>query len=578
MIYTKNRIIMAERTLKTEPFDNALFRIDPAGVMTMPFSTEFEKSSTQGLGDGANENDENIYGVPAIMNWYAITTLTGASTKGGGDNTALIDNEGKRRWYEESEGFASTPTTSKLIIWGSEDSFGRRPYHYSDFVFLKHFDLIQNNHLITLRRYPYPTTDSLEFPGMLEMKDAVFSPMAQALTYIGEDTGNSISSFFDMTAGFEWEDFKAEVWDNSTSGNGADQLGGLAKALGVLSGDTTSGSIGNAGLTPLDPYEQGPYMNRIMGPVNRIDPVKRRKPGLIFNQEISLKFHYSARAIGGINSKAAMLDIIANLLALTYAVAPFWGGANRFRGGTVGYPWRGMKAWYSGDPEQFFNAVLSSVSDVGENISNFFGSLLDNPLEALKSLATKGAKFGMARAMSGNKPQTHGLRAILTGEPVGEWHLTVGNPLNPTMEIGNLVCKSIKFETNEELGPDDFPTELTATITLEHGMPRDRDAIESMFNKGKGRIYTLPDEFEEGLPSANETAIDKYTGDNNPYANEVMGGVEDGKKRGSKTSGGNTDARSMDRMIKSGKAFGLRASNETYKLAGKVSHGWKSKK
>jgi len=42
-------------------------------------------------------------------------------------------------------------------------------------------------------------------------------------------------------------------------------------------------------------------------------------------------------------------------------------------------------------------------------------------------------------------------------------------------------------------------------------MPRDRDAIQSVFNRGMGRIYDLPDEFDVGR----QTAVDKYTQDEN---------------------------------------------------------------
>jgi len=53
----------------------------------------------------------------------------------------------------------------------------------------------------------------------------------------------------------------------------------------------------------------------------------------------------------------------------------------------------------------------------------------------------------------------------------------------------------MEVEFGNELGPDDFPTEVKITVNLEHGMPRDRDAIQSMFNRGMGRIYDIPDDF-----------------------------------------------------------------------------------
>ena len=112
-------------------------------------------------------------------------------------------------------------------------------------------------------------------------------------------------------------------------------------------------------------------------------------------------------------------------------------------------------------------------------------------------------------------PSVEGMRALLLGVPVGNWHLTIGNPLNPIAVIGNLICQDIKFNFGEELGPDDFPTEIEFTVTLEHGMPRDLAAIESMFNRGAGRIYQAPDYIKMWgqIPaSEEETKVDALTG------------------------------------------------------------------
>ncbi len=79
--------------------------------------------------------------------------------------------------------------------------------------------------------------------------------------------------------------------------------------------------------------------------------------------------------------------------------------------------------------------------------------------------------------------------SFLTGAPIGEWHLVVGNPCNPIAMIGNLICETVDIDFSDKLGPDDFPTELTATFTLKHGRSRERGEIESMFNRGDGRLY-----------------------------------------------------------------------------------------
>ena len=84
------------------------------------------------------------------------------------------------------------------------------------------------------------------------------------------------------------------------------------------------------------------------------------------------------------------------------------------------------------------------------------------------------------------------IKSFLDGRAVGEWHLTVGNPMNPVAVIGNLCLKSTTIKFAETLGADDFPTEVTFKVTLEHGRPRAKQDIESMFNLGAGDMSFTP--------------------------------------------------------------------------------------
>ena len=83
-------------------------------------------------------------------------------------------------------------------------------------------------------------------------------------------------------------------------------------------------------------------------------------------------------------------------------------------------------------------------------------------------------------------------KALLSAEPTGYWHITIGNPLNPIAIMGNMICKDNEFILGGGLGYDDFPMEFKVKVKLEHGKPRDRMDIENMFNMGHGRIYAAP--------------------------------------------------------------------------------------
>lgn len=594
----------------TRPFDRRLDRLEQSYNdhkqelrRYVPFSSDFAELSTTGYLISQNSlkeaekaaklpensemskkaqaeydkmaNDEFYKGVPSLQNYYALVRLYGSD---GGKY--LVNQKNQRRWYEldatsvSNYNFASTPTTSALISWGQGDPYGRTPYQFTDFVFSKYWNKIQNNRLITLRRYAAPILDNLKFPGMIsesspqnsdtavgnnegnnkpdpgttKSEGIAFPPMATAITYFGGETGNTLNNILKFTTGVLWEDTQAAVWEVNTDSvpsneSGAGSIFGsiakFAEMLNVAGGKFDRELVQNAGQLPPDPYKDGPYENRIIGPVNRIDSVKRRKPGLAFEWDgISLQFEYVARPVGGINPKAVLLDIMSNFLVIGSASAVFFGGAHRFMANPAKYPFlggqEGIERWYKGDPigwglttvKQFTQggaepkgggSAESSATGLFKNMEGFFNQLFSgekgNIFGAVTSLFT-GATGNLinneiAKKTAGQVPYLHNMKAILTGEPVGEWHVTVGNPLNPIAMIGNLICEGVTVEWNEELGPDDFPTEIKFTVNLKHAMARDRDAIESIFNRGMGRIYNLPDSFAGSADY--QTTVDNAT-------------------------------------------------------------------
>ena len=184
--------------------------------------------------------------------------------------------------------------------------------------------------------------------------------------------------------------------------------------------------------------------------------------------------------------------------------------------------------------------LASFLPDAAKFISNMFKGAIDAVYDmftgddkrkkkaamefesALSSNTSKAIqRVRAAKVIKGaTVPYIQHQRALLTGEPVGDWHLTIGNPLNPIAMIGNLVVKNVRFTWSNELGPDDFPIGFTAEIELSHGLGRDRDAIESMFNRGFGRIYTLSSEFRSSADG--ETKVDAYTGNVNTKNGRVI--------------------------------------------------------
>lgn len=560
-------------------------------------------------------NFENKMVAPhALVHPYAIINLAGIMGSVDSETDSFLgrsinfgfDKYFHRRWYEtegDSRGdYAKNPTTTRLIDWGLENPEGSTPYTFQDFIFCKWWNKIPNNRMITLRRYAAPVTDNISFDNWKDVpmdastertskelydtekvneKVAMgHSPLATAITYFGEGTDNKLSSLLSFSARYKWKSLEAKSSpmmvdaQANEQGEGLTSNGILSSAMGamsVLTGFTramkgqVSPMFTAAKSLPPDPYTNGPYENRILGPINVIMNTMMRDRGLEFKQEgLKIKFSYVARPIAGINSKALILDMFSNIMAMTYASGTWFGGMERFRIEPKGmYPFTAgkvMNKLYKGQlfgregairtaTSQAFATGTSSLKDIFkealDGMKNLLSAAWNSVLGVVNGKATpegqahaeaannnfnefmsNGVTKGIQTVLAGQVlkgatiPYVKHEGALLTGEPVGDWHLTIGNPLNPIAMIGNLVCDGVEITWSDELGPDDFPIGFDATITLKHGLGRDKDAIESMYNRGHGRIYSLPDNFKSSadylsnVDAATKKAQDLARGEN----------------------------------------------------------------
>lgn len=577
------------------------------------------------------QSDSQQYGVASLINPYTLTKLCGGiSIKQDNGTTEatqvrLYDIRDQRRFYDQSvsttDDFTTinNPTTTNIIRWSNNDPWGRTPYSFQDFVFCKYWNIIPNNRLITLRKYHAPVYDNLQFPDMMAdgktANNLPFAPNATVLTYFGDETGNSLSALMSFTAGTKWKDLESQIHevrgdsgsdphatidDMFTNGGGfggaesgilksvfsksnwvTGKMFSFGKFCGLLDPDGYNINKDQKVFDKVDPTNIDPmdqlYSNRIKGPVNRIDKTKARDAGIVFEQKFSVVCEYIARPIGGVNTKAAMLDIISNCMEIAAVDAPFWGGGYKWMVKPHMYPFKNnkfknsvMDALYQGkifgkdgalartvegvksfgknkdgtgsfDWDNVMNSIksfmgqslgalgnmLSSVSSAIFGEGNSLSSLINTATDAASSEEDQEKGTSKLNNLLGNvndmwkskvvqasmMPSIDGMKALLTGEPVGNWHLVVGNPLNPIMTVGNLICTDMKFECSDELGPDDFPMEIKVTYQLEHGMPREKASIQSMFNRGNGKIYELPDYIRAS--SDYESKVDNYTGGSN---------------------------------------------------------------
>jgi hypothetical protein len=429
-------------------------------------------------------------------------------------NMPLLDSPDSR--IERKKKMACT--ISDLVNASVKGELGRQVYNFADFAYCKHLGKVSNNYLITLRRFGSPCGDKIDkrrYSTLNAAEDEAqkHNPdIGRMITWIGTP-GNEMSNILKYSYKMQWEDVEADIKEEemSTGQGPIAQIFNMSNPQYRKLVQTGQANLSNVaggaymgkmfpGSTSSDTPYKGTWNkmldnNKVYGPVDVIDKTKRRKRGLVFEQQFTLTFDYELRSYYGVNGKAAFTDLLANILATTYVHGDFWGGERRFYGGMQDNIFANLPIFQAADqgklndPQAVVNALIDSIKVGASALSKGFEgeSTKEKLVSALKEIGAM--LLGDALNKLG-RPQKFALSSLLSGAPVGCWHLTVGNPKAPILEIGNLICTNTEIEHYGPLGLDDFPTGIRVKVTLEHATPRDIMGIEQMYNRGDTRLYT----------------------------------------------------------------------------------------
>ena len=412
---------------------------------------------------------------------------------------------------------------------------GQARYKYADFMYCKDLGKYANNHLLTLRRFAFPVGDNIYTEAAMAKQDNNWSTMGdigRLVTWFGNDD-NKLEDILKYDYVATWKELNSEINRvDSKEGEGADTPGATKnlfnKAILAI-GQTNYSYIKaltkgtNPALTlpfmsvpiPAGQYQNDPVVlgqnydaHKVYEPANTIRSTNIYDGELKFNQEFSITFNYTLRAYDNINPKAAFLDLLGNIMVVTYRRGRFWGGENSILGVS-----RDKSMWnianniikkgsdtaktyasqlLNGDTQEAVNSMKGAISNAWENSKALVDNFLKNT--DLSKLAINIFNNGID-AVTGilqnhlGRPAIYQFNSILDGDLTGLWHLTVGNPLNPIMSIGNLIMTKAEVQHYGPLGIDDFPTGLKVTVSLKHAQPRDSARIEHMYTKGLGTIY-----------------------------------------------------------------------------------------
>lgn len=441
---------------------------------------------------------------------------------------------------------------------------GNARYKYADFMYCKDLGKISNNHMITLRKFAIPVGDNIFRSTVAktagEGKDDPMSSIGDVgrmITWFDTDD-NKLSDIMSYEYEASWKklDAKIQQLDSQEDDEGRGIAGkiinnlspgyNLQSAHGINSGGLLGQLMNSMGIgANTHEYQHNDVAlgrnydnNKVYTPRDTIQDTHVYEGKLTFKHEFTLNFSYKLRAYDNINPKSAFLDLLGNILTVTYRKGTFWGGKSEILGA------KPNKAGW-----QKYNNVLKGLSDAGgdlwKNIFHLEGANTDGLLGALSQFgsslldiikgtgmdigggasramqtakdflsgnitasevmgkvktsvqagAQKAADLNLGQAMMGSiknklgRPALYAFDSLLTGAKVGLWHVTIGNPKNPIATFGNLIMTNAKITHSGPLGFDDFPTDLHVSVTLKHAMSRDATEISKMYTKGQNGIY-----------------------------------------------------------------------------------------
>lgn len=485
------------------------------------FAETFDDVSKEENGKYVPDEDNIKFGTPGVRSLFnrAGAIILGSSDgnfnvdimKGSGvhpwrigNNVPLMDSPDTRKRIRQVSGCS----VKELVQASSEGMLGRATYSYSDFMFCKHLGKVSNNYMITLRRFPLPVDDFIGAEGV-DIDDRIKSSSKNAscigcmITWLGV-SGNDMSNilkynfhmpFKEQTADFQ--DKNASADENQTMLNGMFSIFDSKYREQYQAG--YAGEAANEVFKYLGfPVGNPPYRGlagfrdqmKVYGPIDSIRTTyTRADEGLTYSQKFSLVFEYELRSYNGVNPRQAMLDLLSNILNVTYTTGSFWGGGYKGYASHQSNVFANLNVFKAkGGFTNFLDAFIEDCSNGWSSAKNMVkGGSIKDLLQQLNSI---GGMLVSGLLNKLGRPQKAMYNSLLSPAPIGFWHVTIGNPRHPIMSIGNMIITDVTIEHNGPLGLDDFPTGLKVTVELDRGKVRDLRDIEKLYMQGNNRIYS----------------------------------------------------------------------------------------
>lgn len=501
------------------------------------------KKSTTGLMGVSQDNDKKTYYTtetamaPSLFNPKFNVQVIGMTY-----NVPLLNDHTNRGMYAIDKDVTDC-SVRKLIELSNNDMMGQQKYRLTDFIFCKDYGKVSNNHLITLRKFALPIGDIIGAPaspkystrnsgditGVDNMDD-----VAHLVTWFGTED-NKLEEIIKYSYQYTWKEIKSEYTPIDSKQDAPERgIIGMFANMNMSFSKNVEQGIANSGATLLgkfggtisnavsqDELERLRFVddNKVYSPLQTIQDTHIPEGKLVFTNEFTLTFSYKLRAYENINPKSAFLDLLANIHECTYFRGKYWKGrrpivgpqpnhaayktAYQFIDNAFEAMGGAMKSIINGEfnNEEIMGALSSCIpKSISNAASNFMNNVKENGIgsalsEGFKQLSEAVSGAGIVQVLKGQlktklgRPAFYAMKSMIEGGDTGLWHVTIGNPRNPIVSMGNLIMTNAQVQHMGPLGLDDFPTELKVTCTLKPAMSRDLVGIQKMYTQGINSIY-----------------------------------------------------------------------------------------
>lgn len=426
----------------------------------------------------------------------------------------------------------------------------------ADFAYLKDLGVYPINRLWVLRRYP----DNCIVPNnLLAWGNNAVEPISTVVGWIKyKDESDFLSIRFN------------EVW--------TDQYDMLDKLFAEILKEEFK--INQSVLVPVPGWSQGilfgilkqmgltsdyDYNNIPTGDPNVLRQAKMRdikSQGLLSSMNITLETTYEQKYINGIDPGMAMADIISNLFKMGTSDQRFilsnspalqmllTQTNNQVDVDTWLKLGQTLLTGFIDGVQRFINEVVNQSGNESTTITTNTETQPVNSATTTKTIdfavkapdqATLGAVGNVLRnigaillqgTVSKYRWPLKGSIGLMSGVNTTPWHLTIGNPMSPIINLGNIVVKNVELKLSNDLGFNDMPIFTTANIEVEMGRPLGRSELERMFNNGYSRLYAndnpailSPSQVTSDGKTAADRNIESMTNINQTYNNLITGGL-----------------------------------------------------